>query len=146
MGAKIGKRVFISPENWGFREIDFLDIGDDCCLMTPNIHAHYTDHGMLQFCPVRLESGYEINPGATVIPLTQYGKQCRLRPFAVTVKGQHCQESKEYTDNSCKSIKASSNKVALLFGGQCSQYPGMHDVFADWPQALNLLDKRQRIF
>ena len=30
MGAKIGKNVFISPENGGFREIDFMNIGNDC--------------------------------------------------------------------------------------------------------------------
>ena len=30
MGAKIGKNVFISPENGGFREIDFINIGNDC--------------------------------------------------------------------------------------------------------------------
>ena len=47
-----------------------MDIGDNCDLMTPNIHAHYTDHGKLQFCPVKLDDGCEINVGATVMPLT----------------------------------------------------------------------------
>lgn len=34
----------------GFREIDFLRVGDDAVVLTPNVHAHYTDHGALQVC------------------------------------------------------------------------------------------------
>jgi len=145
MGAKIGQRVFISPENGGFREIDFLHIGDDCCLMTPNIHGHYTDHGVLQFCPVKLENGCEINPGVTIMPLTSYGKKCCLRPFAVTVKGQHCKAGTEYIGNPCKALKSSSQKVAILFGGQGSQYPGMLDHLVNCAQAVELLEKAQTI-
>jgi len=52
MGAKIGKNAFVSPEGGGFRELDFLDVGDNAVLLTPNIHAHYTDHGQLQFAPM----------------------------------------------------------------------------------------------
>jgi surfactin synthase thioesterase subunit len=33
--------------------------------MTPNIHAHYTDHGQLQFCSIIIEDNVEINFGAT---------------------------------------------------------------------------------
>lgn len=33
MGAKVGNRAFISPENGGFREIDFLDIGNHAVLV-----------------------------------------------------------------------------------------------------------------
>jgi len=134
MGAKVGKRVFASPENGGFREIDFLDIGDDVVLMTPNIHAHFSTHGMLQFCPVKLEDGVEINPGATIMPLTQYGKGCRLRPFAVTVKGQVYNADTEYIGNPCKIIRAQATKrVAILFPGQGSQYPGMYSSCLEEP-------------
>lgn len=139
MGAKIGKNVFISPENGGFREIDFMTIGNDCCLLTPNIHAHYTDHGKLQFCPVVLEDGCEINPGATIMPLTMYKKNSRLRPYAVTVKGQHCKEDTEYVGNPCKAITAPIGKVAILFSGQGSQYPGMLEQFSGQNAAQDLL-------
>ena len=91
-------------------------------LMTPNIHAHYTDHGQLQFCSVILEDNVEINFGATIMPLTQYLKGCRLRPHAVTVKGQICEEENEYFGNPCKADM--SRKMleygALLFPGQGS--------------------------
>ena len=100
---------------------------------------------MLQFCPVKLESGCEINPGATIMPLTTYGQQCRLRPFAVTVKGQHCKENVEYIGNPCKAIKSSSQRVAILFGGQGSQYPGMLDNYHDCAQAVEVLEKAESI-
>lgn len=128
MGAKIGKNVFISPENGGFREIDFMNIGDDCVLMTPNIHAHYTDHGQLQFCSVILEDRVEINFGSTIMPLTQYQKGSRLRPYAVTVKGQICEEGNEYFGNPCKadmSVKM-FEYAALLFPGQGSVSFSVH--------------------
>ena len=133
-------------KNGGFREIDFLDIGDDAVLMTPNIHAHYTDHGMLQFCPVKLEDGVEINSGATIMPLTKYGKNSRLRPFAVTVKGQVCSENTAYIGNPCKAIKMQeeSSKGAILFPGQGSQYPGMLSTFQD-VASLELIDKASSI-
>ncbi len=91
-------------------------------LMTPNIHAHYTDHGQLQFCSVILKDDVEINFGATIMPLTQYEKGCRLRPHAVTVKGQICQENYEYFGNPCRvdnSAKSMEYGV-LLFPGQGS--------------------------
>ena len=108
--------------------------------MTPNIHAHYTDHGVLQFCPVKLEDGCEINPGSTLMPLTRYGKHCRLRPFAVTVKGQHCEERTEYNGNPCKAVKSLSEKVAVLFGGQGAQYPGMLENLINNRSARELLE------
>jgi [acyl-carrier-protein] S-malonyltransferase len=113
--------------------------------MTPNIHGHYTDHGALQFCPVKLESGCEINPGVTIMPLTSYGNNCCLRPFAVTVKGQHCKANTEYIGNPCKLLKSSSHKVAILFGGQGSQYPGMLDHLVNCTEAVELLEKAQHI-
>mmetsp|Transcript_7732 Transcript_7732/g.11734 ORF Transcript_7732/g.11734 Transcript_7732/m.11734 type:complete len:746 (-) Transcript_7732:130-2367(-) len=125
MGARVGQSAFISPENGGFREIDFLDIGDDAVLMTPNIHAHYTDHGKLQFSPVTIEKGATINVGATIMPLTQYGEHCRLRPFSVTVKGQHCAKDEEYWGNPCGRVAKFTEPTACLFPGQGSQYPGM---------------------
>ena len=91
-------------------------------LMTPNIHAHYTDHGQLQFCSVILKDNVEINFGATIMPLTQYEKGCRLRPHAVTVKGQICQEKNEFFGNPCRAdISAKSMEYGvLLFPGQGS--------------------------
>mmetsp|Transcript_32265 Transcript_32265/g.43009 ORF Transcript_32265/g.43009 Transcript_32265/m.43009 type:complete len:537 (-) Transcript_32265:115-1725(-) len=146
MGANIGKRVFISPENGGFREIDFLNIGDDCVLMTPNIHAHYTDNGQLQFCPVLLEDRVEINFGATVMPLTQYQKGCCLRPHSVTVKGQICEADTEYYGNPCKGLYSQEeNKAAILFPGQGSQYPGMLENVKDLPAVKVMLIKAEEI-
>ena len=74
------------------------------------------------------------------MPLTMYGKHCRLRPFAVTVKGQHCEESTEYNGNPCKAVKSSSEKVALLFGGQGAQYPGMLENLINNRSARELLE------
>mmetsp|Transcript_23153 Transcript_23153/g.64167 ORF Transcript_23153/g.64167 Transcript_23153/m.64167 type:complete len:2474 (+) Transcript_23153:109-7530(+) len=145
MGAKVGKNVFISPENGGFREIDFMDIGDDCVLMTPNIHAHFTDHGVLQFCPVKLEDKCEINPGATLMPLTKYHKNSRLRPFAVTVKGQHCQENTEYNGNPCKAVRMQTEKAAILFPGLGTQYPGMLEKYLENNDASDLLQRASRL-
>ena len=83
--------------------------------LTPNIHAHYTDHGQLQFCSIILEDYVEINFGATVMPLTQYREGCCLRPHSVTVKGQIC-ENQEYFGNPCKAVASSaSESVATLF-------------------------------
>lgn len=114
-------------------------------LMTPNIHAHYTDHGMLQFCPVKLEDGVEINAGATIMPLTKYGQNCRLRPFAVTVKGQECSKNTEYIGNPCKAVKMQqSSKAAILFPGQGAQYPGMLANFTD-QGSVNLIKKASAI-
>ena len=116
--------------------------------MTPNIHAHYTDHGMLQFCPVKLEDGVEINPGATIMPLTRYGKNSRLRPFAVTVKGQVCSDNTSYIGNPCRAIKRqdeSARRGAILFPGQGSQYPGMLSKFQDDKASSDLIDKASKI-
>ena len=90
--------------------------------MTPNIHAHYTDHGQLQFCSVILEDNVEINFGATIMPLTQYQTGCRLRPHAVTVKGQICESGHEYFGNPCKADMSTNmlEFTALLFPGQGS--------------------------
>ena len=141
MGASIGKNVFISPENGGFREIDFLNIGDDCVLMTPNIHAHYTDHGQLQFCSVILENNVEINFGSTIMPLTQYQKGSRLCPHAVTMKGQICEKGNEYFGNPCKADISLKNieYSALLFPGQGSQYAGMLEKVKYLPNVQKLL-------
>lgn len=141
MGAKIGKDVFISPENGGFREIDFMNIGDNCVLMTPNIHAHYTDHGQLQFCSIILEDKVEINFGSTIMPLTQYKEGCRLRPHAVTVKGQICDNGIAYFGNPCKVDAAltSFEYAAILFPGQGSQYPGLMDKLSHMPHVQEML-------
>eukprot|EP00957_Ditylum_brightwellii_P210464 15364998-Ditylum_brightwellii.AAC.1 len=129
-----------------FREIDFLNIGDDCVLMTPNIHAHYTDNGQLQFCPVLLEDRVEINFGATVMPLTQYQKGCCLRPHSVTVKGQICEADTEYYGNPCKGLYSQEeNKAAILFPGQGSQYPGMLENVKDLPAVKVMLIKAEEI-
>lgn len=148
MGAKIGKSVFISPENGGFREIDFMNIGDNCVLMTPNIHAHYTDHGQLQFCSIIIEDNVEINFGATIMPLTQYQESCCLRPHAVTVKGQICEKGREYFGNPCKAGIAFSSleHAALLFPGQGSQYHNMMDKLKHLPYVQELLSSAEDVF
>lgn len=146
MGAKVGRRAFVSPENGGFREIDFLEIGDDVVLMTPNIHAHYTDHGKLQFCPVKLDDGVEINPGATIMPLTQYEKNSCLRPFAVTVKGQICSKNITYFGNPCKAVKMKrTERVAVLFPGQGSQYAGMLDTALEHESVRSIVNSASKI-
>lgn len=146
MGARIGKSVFISPENGGFREIDFMNIGNNCVLMTPNIHAHYTDHGQLQFCSIILEDNVEINFGATVMPLTQYQENCCLRPHAVTVKGQICEKGQKYFGNPCKAGTASAEYAAILFPGQGSQYHNMMDKTKHLPYVQELLSTAEDIF
>ena len=147
MGAKIGESVFISPENGGFREIDFMNIGDNCVLMTPNIHAHYTDHGQLQFCSIILEDNVNINFGATVMPLTQYREGCCLRPHAVTIKGQICDNGQEYFGNPCKAVSSStSESVAIMFPGQGSQYPNMLDKLKHLHSVQEILSTAEGVF
>jgi len=148
MGARIGKSVFISPENGGFREIDFMNIGNNCVLMTPNIHAHYTDHGQLQFCSIILEDNVVINFGATVMPLTQYQEGCCLRPHSVTVKGQICETGQEYFGNPCKAgvASASFEYAAILFPGQGSQYHNMMDKLKHLPYVQELLSTAEDVF
>ena len=55
------------------------------------------------------------------------------------MKGQHCKENKSYEGSPCKSVKAPSEKVAILFTGQGSQYPGMFDSFVHNEEAKKLL-------
>jgi [acyl-carrier-protein] S-malonyltransferase len=73
------------------------------------------------------------------MPLTMYQQKSRLRPFAVTVKGQHCKENTEYVGNPCKEVKEPNEKVTVLFPGQGSQYPGMLQQFAESSSAQDLL-------
>jgi [acyl-carrier-protein] S-malonyltransferase len=144
MGAKIGKRVFISPEGGGFRELDFMDIGDDAVLLTPHIHAHYTDHGRLQFAPIKIGKNAVVNYGASIMPLTKYGEGCHLRPFANTVKGQECNAKSGYWGNPC--VKApKSPMVALLFPGQGAQYPGMFEALLRYPVAVQIIERANKI-
>ena len=128
------------------REIDFMNIGNDCVLLTPNIHAHYTDHGQLQFCSVILEDNVEINFGSTIMPLTQYQHGSKLRPYAVTVKGQICEEDTEYFGNPCKADKSIKmiEYAALLFPGQGSQYPFMLDN-VQLPSVQKLIETANKI-
>ena len=147
MGAKIGESVFISPENGGFREIDFMNIGNNCVLMTPNIHAHYTDHGQLQFCSIILEDNVSINFGATVMPLTQYQSGCCLRPHAVTIKGQLCENGQVYFGNPCKAVSSSTlEAVAIMFPGQGSQYPNMLNKLKHLHSVQEILSIAEDVF
>ena len=55
------------------------------------------------------------------------------------MKGQHCEENTSYEGNPCKAVKAPSEKVAVLFAGQGSQYPGMLDSLTHNEEAKKLL-------
>eukprot|EP00985_Skeletonema_marinoi_P024812 scaffold17596_cov133-Skeletonema_marinoi.AAC.2 len=140
MGSKIGNGVFISPENGGLRELDFLIVGDNCHILTPNINSHYADHGAMQFCPIIFSDGCVVNPGATVMPLTEYGEGSTLRPFAVTSKGQSCKAHTQYVGNTAKAVTAESiDTVAILFAGLGSAYVGMFKDIELYPNALAML-------
>lgn len=115
--------------------------------MTPNIHAHYTDHGMLQFCPVKLEDDVVVNPGSTVMPLTQYRQKSCLRPFSVTLKGQQLQQETSYFGNPCQPVPhQTAEKVAVLFPGQGSQYPGMLDNYIHLASAQEIVQTASEVF
>ncbi len=60
-------------------------------------------------------------------------------PSASTVKGQHCNENTEYFGNPCKAIKCANERVAILFAGQGSQYPGMLDSYMNNSASRELL-------
>lgn len=147
MGSKIGKRVFFSPENGGLRELDFLHVGDDSTILTPNLNSHYADHGCMQFCPVVFSSGCEINAGATVMPLTEYGKQAILRPFSMTSKGQRCKENTIYVGNPAKPVHGNPHETttAVLFSGLGSAHPGMFKGIESYPRALDVLEEASSI-
>jgi len=94
----------------GSREIDFLNIGDDSVLMTPNPHAHYMDNGQCRSQNIKMDS--------------------HLRPHAVTVKGQIYEADTEYFGNPCKGFSNSQdhdNTAVVMFPGQGSEYPGMFE-------------------
>jgi carbonic anhydrase/acetyltransferase-like protein (isoleucine patch superfamily) len=145
-GATVGARCVLYP---GAYVGEQAVLGDDCVLFPGatvydhcrlghrvTLHAHavigsdgfgYATHkGRHEKIPqagiVVLEDDVEINFGATIMPLTQYEKGCRLRPHAVTVKGQICQEKNEYFGNPCRAdISAKSMEYGvLLFPGQGS--------------------------
>jgi malonyl CoA-acyl carrier protein transacylase/acetyltransferase-like isoleucine patch superfamily enzyme len=146
MGSTIGKEVFFSPENGGLRELDFLTVGDNCHILTPNINSHYADHGVMQFCPVIFSDGCEVNPGATVMPLTEYGEGSTLRPFAVTSKGQFCKAHTQYVGNTAKAVTAESiDTVAILFAGLGSTYVGMFKDVELYPNALAMLHEASEV-
>eukprot|EP00927_Polykrikos_kofoidii_P030667 TRINITY_DN26395_c0_g1_i1.p1 TRINITY_DN26395_c0_g1~~TRINITY_DN26395_c0_g1_i1.p1 ORF type:complete len:2324 (-),score=348.81 TRINITY_DN26395_c0_g1_i1:181-6945(-) len=88
MGAEIGAGVFIDVRSGGFREVDHMKIEAGAVLLTQNVHAHYIDHGKLQFAPVYIGRGACINDGSYVMPLTRYEPNCVLRPYTCTTKGQ----------------------------------------------------------
>lgn len=145
MGSKIGKRAFISPENDGLRELDFLDVGDDCHILTPNINSHYADHGVMQFCPVLFSDGCEVNPGATLMPLTEYGEKSTVRPFSVTTKGQSIKPNTTYIGNICNTVRKPVEKVAVLFAGLGSAYCGMLKEVETYPKAQAVLQQASDI-
>ncbi len=126
-------------------ELDFLDIGDDCCILSPNLTSHYADHGKMQFCPVVFEKGCEINPGATIMPLTKYGENCIIGPFAVSTKGQQCEANTVYVGNPCRTSTAEIEKVAVIFNGLGSAYPGMLKDVDSYPTASTMLQKASDI-
>jgi acetyltransferase-like isoleucine patch superfamily enzyme len=140
MGSKIGRRVFFSPENSGLRELDFLHVGDDCTILTANLNAHYADHGCLQFCPVELSPGCEINTDATVMPLTECGERTIIKSFAVTTKGQRCKDNTTYIGNPARPINSNAYKTtAVVFPGLGSAYLGVFKDIESYPRAVSLL-------
>jgi len=142
MGAKIGKNVFISPEQGGYRELNFLEIGDDAVVLTPNLHAHYTDHGTLQFAPVKISAGCRINVGATVLPLTKYEPGCTLRPFAVAMKGQKFEAGTVYVGNPSAPMLGGT---AILLSGQGTQYAGMLSQARELPAVAAMLKEAREL-
>jgi malonyl CoA-acyl carrier protein transacylase/acetyltransferase-like isoleucine patch superfamily enzyme len=142
MGAKIGKNVFVSPEQGGYRELNFLDIGDNAVVLTPNLHAHYTDHGTLQFAPVKIAAGCRINVGATVLPLTKYESGCTLRPFAVAMKGQKFEAGTVYVGNPSVPMPGGT---AILLSGQGTQYAGMLSQARELPAVAAMLKEAREL-
>lgn len=146
MGSRIGKGVFFSPENGGLRETDFLTVGDDCFILTPNLNSHYADHQIMQFAKVVFSKRCEINPGSTVMPLTEYGEGCILRPFSVTSKGQILEPRRTYMGYPCKAIQDhSADTTAVLFAGLGSAYPGMLKNVGKFSEALSVLKKAEGV-
>ena len=149
MGAKIGKNAFVSPEGGGFRELDFLDVGDNAILLTPNIHAHYTDHGQLQFAPMIMEDNVVANFGATMQPLTKYGKNCNLRPFTTVVKGMQCLPYHTYVGNpsvtNTSGLGEQELVVGILFPGQGSQHVSMLQEIGEMEEFQNLFETAEMV-
>ena len=134
------------PPKGGLRELDFLVVGDGCHILTPNINSHYADHGIMQFYPVVFSAGCEINPGATLMPLTEYGAQSVIRPFSVTTKGQCCEGHTTYVGNPAKPVgRSHESNVAVIFAGLGSSYPGMLKGINSYPSAQALLQEASSI-
>ena len=131
----------------GLRELDFLDIGDGCHILTPNINSHYADHGIMQFYPIKFSSGCEINAGATIMPLTEYGVNTVVQPYTITTKGQCCNSHTTYVGNPATPVVGSSNeRSTVLFAGLGSAYPGMLTSMLDeFPSAQDLLREASSI-
>lgn len=99
----------------------------------------------MQFYPVVFSAGCEINPGATVMPLTEYGAECVIRPHTVTTKGQCCKGGTTYVGNPAKPVGGSQERSAILFAGLGSSYPGMLKGIEAYPRALALLQEASTI-
>lgn len=100
----------------------------------------------MQFCPVTILAGCEVNFGATIMPLTSYGKKCIVAPFAVTTKGQHLEDGASFVGNPCKVSKALHDQVALIFGGLGSSHPGMlTKEIVSHPNAMEMLQSASNI-
>jgi hypothetical protein len=99
MGAKIGKNVFMSPETAGLRELNHMYIDDGAIVLAANVMAHYIDHDMLQFAPVRIGKNVRINVGCMVQPLTLYEEGCTLRAYTTGMKGMSFKAGAIYQGN-----------------------------------------------
>jgi len=99
MGAHIGKNVFISPETAGLRELNHMYIDDGAIVLAANVMAHYIDHDMLQFAPVRIGKNVRINVGCMVQPLTLYEEGCTLRAYTTGMKGMSFKAGGIYQGN-----------------------------------------------
>ncbi len=105
-GAKIGRKCFVDPGPAGLFELDGIEVGDECFLLSPNVHGHFVDHGKLQFATVLLgrKRKARVNDGATIMPFTEIGEEVTLLSQCTTIKGSVLQKSGIYMGNTASIV------------------------------------------
>lgn len=97
---------FIDPGPAGLFEIDGIEVGDECVILSPNVHGHFVDHGKLQFATVRLASKARVNDGATIMPFSDIGFSVTLLTQCTTIKGMVLEKSGIYMGNTAAMVKS----------------------------------------
>jgi acetyltransferase-like isoleucine patch superfamily enzyme len=102
----MGRKCFVDPGPAGLFELDGLEVGDECFILSPNVHGHFVDHGKLQLATVMLGRKARVNDGATIMPFTEIGDEVTLLTQCTTIKGSVLQKSGIYMGNTASIVES----------------------------------------